>query len=584
MPYRDQAVLASIVTLALAACGPSRGPTSDAGSIGEWSVNVEVSANALVPTRIVGEDGVVLDVPADATDATVTITVSLAPGARRPAGATVVSPTVRLGPEGTTFKAPLELTLPIEPASLPAGRTLDDVLVVRAPRDTDAYVPVPTRRSGNAVVASTEHFSDFVAIVVDTGATPFGTCTDGTCGPGETCATCPFDCGLCLAPPALSLVSSDPVDGALDVPIAAAVTLTFDRDVAPASASANVELTTMSTPVPGVVSVAGAVVTFTPDAALVHATDYVLTVGALTDLDGTAFAGATTSFRTVSAPAITAMAPVSGDTGVHPRVDVVFTVSGAPDPTTLDMQATDGPCSGSVQVSTDGFVNCYGGAVTNDTTSITARATASLPSLGNASARITASVTSIDGFPYGGATTNFRVSPTADFAYTIYLSPSVSPALGGPAGADATCMASAPTGVAAAKALLMSSTRHPCTAANCTDTASVLDWVMATATSYVRTDGTLLFTTDAGAPIFTGWPMAQGLGGTATYFMYGGNVGWTSTGLDCGNWSSTGGTMNTGYTGSTTNTFLNGGSASSCNTMLRLLCVEQVPGTLPGTH
>lgn len=58
-------------------------------------------------------------------------------------------------------------------------------------------MPIPTRRSGNAVVCQTEHFSDFIAVVIDS-ANPFGSCGNGMCDPTEGCTSCPFDCGLCL--------------------------------------------------------------------------------------------------------------------------------------------------------------------------------------------------------------------------------------------------------------------------------------------------------------------------------------------------------------------------------------------------
>lgn len=94
--------------------------------------------------------------------------------------------------------------------------------------------------------------------------------------------------------------------------------------------------------------------------------------------------------------------------------------------------------------------------------------------------------------------------------------------------------------------------------------------MLATATSYVKTDGTLLFTTDATAPIY--------------YFMSGATLGWTASGNDCENWTMASGTMTTGWGGSSANDFINSGSASSCNTMLRVLCVEQPPATPLATH
>lgn len=157
-------------------------------------------ARASVDTEIEGAAGVSLLVPAGAVTEDTTLRIVVGVAARRPGRATPVSRFVRLEPEGKVFDRPVELTLPIDPASLPAGHDLDDVVVLRAPRNTDVYVPLPTRRAGESSVAVlTEHFSDFVAVVVDSGDASTATgCGDGTCSTGETCDSCPLECGLCI--------------------------------------------------------------------------------------------------------------------------------------------------------------------------------------------------------------------------------------------------------------------------------------------------------------------------------------------------------------------------------------------------
>lgn len=150
---------------------------------------------------LIGPENTQVTIPAAALSVDATIIVTASPGARRPTGTASVATPITLGPEGQTFDKPVEITIPIAPSALPNGRTIDDVVVVRAPHNSNVYVPVPTRRVGNAVVAETEHFSDFIAVVLLTaeGGTPFGTCGDSQCvNVGETCSTCPFDCGLCL--------------------------------------------------------------------------------------------------------------------------------------------------------------------------------------------------------------------------------------------------------------------------------------------------------------------------------------------------------------------------------------------------
>lgn len=148
---------------------------------------------------LVGPGGVAVAVPAGAVDTEFTLVIASAPTGRRPAGTSAAATAVRLSPEGQTFNKPVDVTIPISPTGLPAGRTIDDVVVVRAPQGSNAFVPLPTRRVGNAVVAQTDHFSDFVAVVASAdGGMPFGQCGDTMCVGGETCSSCPFDCGLCI--------------------------------------------------------------------------------------------------------------------------------------------------------------------------------------------------------------------------------------------------------------------------------------------------------------------------------------------------------------------------------------------------
>jgi hypothetical protein len=192
-------------------CGGESGPVP--------SASVSVAGGALVASSLDGPGGTHLDVPAGASPVDVTIVLS-APRGRRdgPAGTANVAIPIRLEPAGHMFDKPLELTIPIAPGDLPPGTTVDDVLVLRADQGSNVFVPLPTRRVGNAVVADTEHFSDFIAIVSTTTTNPFGACLDGMCMGGETCSSCPFDCGLCLPAPVLPMVTStSPPSGAVGV-------------------------------------------------------------------------------------------------------------------------------------------------------------------------------------------------------------------------------------------------------------------------------------------------------------------------------------------------------------------------------
>ena len=80
------------------------------------------------------------------------------------------------------------------------------------------FVPLPTRRapSGNAVIAITEHFSDFVPIIVEETIeeTPWGTCGDEICdeSSGDTCETCPYDCGICVGVEVVAPIGAESQD------------------------------------------------------------------------------------------------------------------------------------------------------------------------------------------------------------------------------------------------------------------------------------------------------------------------------------------------------------------------------------
>lgn len=152
---------------------------------------------------LVGPAGTTITVPPGAVTTPGTITVAQIPRSTPPPGTAMVAEPVRLGPEGKSFERPVEVAITVPPSGLPPGSTLANVVVLRAPQGTQNYVPLPTSVQGSAVVAVTEHFSDFIAVVAagDAG-NPFGACGNTVCDVGapasETCDTCPADCGLCF--------------------------------------------------------------------------------------------------------------------------------------------------------------------------------------------------------------------------------------------------------------------------------------------------------------------------------------------------------------------------------------------------
>ncbi len=175
--------------------------TTGCGDATPWSTDPRTeTASADSSTLIGGPLGTTLEVPAGALGSDTAITIAVSPRGRRPGDAVVVSTAVRMSPSGLAFTKPIEVLLPVDLDKLPAGATIDDVLVVRAAQNESVFVPLPTRRASSASVAAlTEHFSDFVAVVRVPGSPSFA-CGDSVCGAGEDCTSCPHDCGLCVGP------------------------------------------------------------------------------------------------------------------------------------------------------------------------------------------------------------------------------------------------------------------------------------------------------------------------------------------------------------------------------------------------
>jgi hypothetical protein len=117
--------------------------------------------------KVVTGAGNGVEIPAGALAAGTQISVAEEPGAPAPViSGTGVSTPVTFGPEGQTFAVPVDVVLAVDVARLPSGKTLDDVVVLTAPRGSTAFEPLPTRaRGGNFVLAQTTHFSTFVAFV-----------------------------------------------------------------------------------------------------------------------------------------------------------------------------------------------------------------------------------------------------------------------------------------------------------------------------------------------------------------------------------------------------------------------------------
>lgn len=356
-----------------------------------------------------------LNVPAGASATDLTIVVS-APRARRsaPAGTLAVAPPVRLSPEDATFLKPLEVTIPIAPVDLPAGFTLDDVIVVRAAQNSEVFVPLPTRRTANAVVCQTEHFSDFIAVVISggDGGMPFGTCGDAVCSTSESCQGCPLDCGLCVpsvdsTPPRVFTVS--PAFGDSTARGDVVVKVTFDEPILAQSVDASkLVLTRGSVPVDGVVSVNGNVVRFTPFVALAPLTMYSVFIGSVQDRAGNPSLPAATEFTTTAGANLVSSRPLAAATGVNPSSTLLVTFTKGIDFLTWSMQPDDGPCTGSIQLMEVGTSNCFGGTLepSVDAESIAITPRFDLPGLTMFRLVATSAVRDADGFSLTSAVAN----------------------------------------------------------------------------------------------------------------------------------------------------------------------------------
>ncbi len=131
------------------------------------------------------------------------------------------------------------------------------------------------------------------------------------------------------------------------------------------------------------------------------------------------------------------------------------------------------------------------------------------------------------------------------------------------------------------KALLVDGVnRRACTTANCPGgTAEHIDWVLYANKRYFRSDGTTSLFTANDAGIFVFGNLSNAMTGTANSYYTGfSSAGdWTSSGSNCLLWANnTSGNIGRTGTGTFTNySTLRDASNTTCDTVLKLLCVEQ---------
>jgi Protein of unknown function (DUF1566) len=122
-------------------------------------------------------DGVTISVPVGALPSVTVLSAQAQPsaipatgqlaleGGTAATGLVVGTPFV-FGPEGQTFATPVTVTLPIQPAKLPAGTSAADVVIATAPAGGSTFTVLATTVvDATHVSALTSHFSLFVPVV-----------------------------------------------------------------------------------------------------------------------------------------------------------------------------------------------------------------------------------------------------------------------------------------------------------------------------------------------------------------------------------------------------------------------------------
>lgn len=180
----------AIAALFTLGCG---GPLGDPQKSASKSLGVEGG-------QVAAPNGVAVTIPAGALRRVTQITVT-------PASVDQVRPTnpsvgemYEFGPEGTTFDVPAKVKLEVDLSRLPAGYSIIDVVVLRAPVGTSAFEALPTRIvDATHVEADTLHFSVFVPTLdsargsdggVDGGVDGGSACSERCASPNDGGADC----------------------------------------------------------------------------------------------------------------------------------------------------------------------------------------------------------------------------------------------------------------------------------------------------------------------------------------------------------------------------------------------------------
>jgi hypothetical protein len=209
-----------LILLLAAACSgsSSSGKTTDASAANTpWSAADASAANTPLPAAdakgaetypsaplaqaeigpsggsVQSADGVRIVVPAGALSQKTTLTITRVPDRAGPPGSRQLGPIFQLGPEGTTFAKPVQVTLPWSTTKIPAGEGLPRVY--RASHGGNDWTATEGVIGADSVTAPTTGLSDWGVFwwAPNTGG-PSVPAGDWTVMPGPL-AGCPADVG-----------------------------------------------------------------------------------------------------------------------------------------------------------------------------------------------------------------------------------------------------------------------------------------------------------------------------------------------------------------------------------------------------
>lgn len=292
-----------------------------------------------------------------------------------------------------------------------------------------------------------------------------------------------------------------------------------------------------------------------------------------------------------TAPTVLSTAPAAAATNVALGTTISVTFDEPMNPGTLTTNTADTTCSGSFQVSNDGFATCVrmtaAPVVSGGGATFTITPFANLLASNQYQVRITTAAMDLAGNALAVQFTAANFFTTGKLVF-VTASSYTGGGLGGVTGggsADAKCGTDTNyPGTGTYKALIsLGTTRRACSSNNCTTSGAAenIDWPLAPNMGYYRLNGTtrILTTNAAGIHIFAasgGSNLNASIGTGSSDFWSGLSATWTNSGSHCGSWNNV---LANGTQGSENRVddraITSGGGLLSCLGSAKLVCVQQ---------